>query len=369
MDQGRHDRPKRQPARQRRRPTLRARRGVHYPAQLGLSDSNRSITLYVEGINPSAAQNDGLLQVTLGGGGAGTTGDPTDPPKEGLRHRHHGEGRPRGRLNNRDGTIDANDEKGKADTVDYTKPTGAVVIADLSDSQGNGTVNAMNNVITTAQETANFAKLVVAKTVLPKGWGASIEVEDQGSKDVHIYKDTKLKSKAVIGPGPPLKPAQEDTVPSKYDLTAADIAALATGDLTFYVEGINPGREVVIDLNFTDNNNADQPKLDDKVHMLVAPLIFLPNTQAAQKVYYSDWGAHDSLFTDAFTKAAGSLAGKANVKEIHTGDSGFVQDPFAFTYQRVTGANGKTITLPTVLQRCRSRARTSSSRPMRKRTC
>ena len=57
--------------------------GVAYtPAQLGLSDSNRSITLYVEGINPSAAQNDGLLQVTLGGGGAGTTGDPKDPPKE-----------------------------------------------------------------------------------------------------------------------------------------------------------------------------------------------------------------------------------------------------------------------------------------------
>jgi hypothetical protein len=247
----------------------------------------------------------------------------------------------------RDGKIDnVKDDPKEAETVKYLVK-GALVLANLDDDAEEKKVDAGDDEITSVKDQEDFSKMIVRQIVLPHdGWTAFLEIT-KGAEHIRVFKDFDKGAKSILGPVPG-KPGHWDIV-LEYKIPSSD---LAKGDIDFYVEGITPGEQVMIELKVYLGDEL-QKASSDAIQMLVTPIIFHPNTHKTNRMFYSNWRigrGRNSLFTAPFQKEAQKLLGKGSTIGIRTVAGTFVQDIFEIGYQRNPSNHaGKKITMPTVV--------------------
>lgn len=243
---------------------------------------------------------------------------------------------------NRDGIIDSNDELGEDD---WSESHGALFLANLDDDDQNGRQDGKDTAVNGAEDFADMATILIRRhgDAMAGRDQATLSLEPASAKaNVRVY---VLNGSRPIGL---LTPEGEASA-------AVDVAALAAGDTTLYLEGVNTrtptwdGR-VTLRLSLT----IDGAVQEDAVTLRVAPVIFTDNLQAARALYVmriSDRRLGENLpFSDALRDGIPSGVELVEADQYEYGGDRWLQDNMQAGYQTVAGPGGAVVEMPTFLQ-------------------
>jgi len=210
---------------------------------------------------------------------------------------------------NRDGN--PVDDAGEASTVTFDGPKGMVILANTDDDVADQTKqpDCSDNVINGSADlpdvyTLKIRRLGMAPETIPDGLTFTLNVENPAGEPegspaanarVRVFGSRASNANGVIGPDP-----QTDTVVFKKEPGNGelDISLLAgTGYLEMGIEGIEFGRQVIVRLSASlDNNDIGS----DSVRLLVSPFLLLSNVAPASKVYIGpSWEDFSTEMADA----------------------------------------------------------------------
>jgi len=231
---------------------------------------------------------------------------------------------------NRDGSVDANDEKGKGT---WTNTSGAIFNVNHTDANRDGVPDAVSfdddgkpvneqKVIVNAVGARQIAPLVIrALGKLPAGAKVFLKAaNEQEIESIHVYKKIAAGETAVWG-GLGDRVAGAAAEPLEKDITSF---VSETADTTFGIEGlffrntgtINPF-DGFIDLTLELRDNTGKVLASDAVQEKVAPWMMISNAEPSTQVWAANAGPLNAKFRRS-DKADTGYVGLDNSGQLRT---------------------------------------------------